>query len=138
MKAFQRALLVCIALALSLETATSAEQDLKLVTRIETAKAKIKRGRVVIQVTAKATTPGLRVSGGRLLRHNEDNRPNKEGLVEYDFLYRAPRNYSGFKLRGVTASRKDSPIPPEVKGVRILAEFNHYDVLFPAPKEKKK
>lgn len=119
------------------ETGMCGRRDSKLVTRIETASVVMKHGRLAIRVAGMATAPGMSAGSGRLVRHNQNHQPNKDGLLEYDLLYNAPADYSGFKLKPVRASLKESSVPPGVQGVRIFAEFNHLDAKPPAPKKKK-
>jgi hypothetical protein len=137
MKKFTRALVVFTAFLLWSPSGVCGDRNSKLVTRIETAAVVMKRGRLVIRVEGKATTPSLVAGGGRLVRHGQDHAPNKEGLLEYDLVFNAPADYSGFKLRPVKATLKESSTPPGVLGVRIFAEYNHLDAMLPAPKQKK-
>jgi hypothetical protein len=110
-----------------------------MITRIEDATV-AKRGRkLVIHVNGMATMPpGLLPRGGQLVRRGE-NQLNKDGLLEYELRCNQPDKYSkyaGEKLSPVKASHTESSVPADVKGVRIFAEYNHWDALLPEPKQK--
>jgi hypothetical protein len=137
MKQIICASLLLLALSATPNLAFCRDRYWKLVTRIETVSV-AKRGRaIVIRVEGKATAPGLSAGPARLVRRDSNPQPNREGLLEYDLNYDAPRDYAGFKLRTVRASLKDSSVPADTKGVRVFAEFNHFDALLPSPKRKK-
>jgi hypothetical protein len=112
-----------------------AEPDSKLVTRIETATAVLKNGKLTVRLDAMApTSPTLLPKGGKLMRRGD--KANKDGLMEYDCYYK-PGGYSGTKLRLIKASLTEH-VPPETKGARIFAELNHVDAVPEPPKKKKK
>jgi hypothetical protein len=130
------AFFVSIALFSTREMGIAAKADSKLVVRIETAKAVRKGGKIVIQVTGMGRTPAIVRGGGQLLHRGQKHEPNKDGLLEYDLNYVPPANYSGDALKPVKASLVESNIPPGVRGVRIYAEFNERDVMFPESQVK--
>ncbi len=119
------------------EIGICAKTESKMVTRIETAAAAMKNRKMVVKVTGMATTGSLLPTSARLLRRGENFQPNKEGLLEYELHFNPPRNYSGFKLAPVKAGLTERSVPDGVKGVRVFAEFNQVDALFPQPKKKK-
>ena len=127
-------LAVLLMLCAAPKIAICADPDLKLVTRIDTATAVIKHGKLAIRVDAMGLTNATLIpKGGKFVRRGE--KQNKEGLIEYD-LYFKPGNYSGTKLRLVKASFTEH-VPPDTKGARIFAELNHVDALPAPPKGKK-
>jgi hypothetical protein len=138
MKAIILVSLVSLALLLTPTTGMCAKRDSKLVTRVESVTAQMKGRKVMLQVAGMATSPALLRVRGHLLSRNGSHDLNKEGLLEYNFYYDAPANYSGDKLTAVRATLKESSVPPGVKGVRIFGEFNDVTRLLAEPKKKKK
>ena len=129
------ALTVFLAFGVASEIGICAEPDSKMVTRIETATAVIKNGKLTVRLDAMAqTSPTLIPKGGKLVRRGE--KANKDGLIEYDCYYK-PGGYSGTKLRLVKASLTEH-VPPDTKGARIFAELNHVDAVPEPPKKKSK
>ena len=133
-RAIVLAFVVLAGICLTPATGLCAEPDSKLVTRIETATAVLKNGKLTLRIDAMApTSPMLIPKGGKLVRRGE--KQNKDGLIEYDCYYK-PGGYSGTKLRLVKASLTEH-VPPDAKGARIFAELNKVDAL-PAPRKGKK
>ena len=118
-------------------TGICAQSETKIATRIDIVGAMLKGNKLTIRVFGMGTTSSRFSQGGKLVRRNPDNQPNKEGLLEYNLVYKAPPNYTGFALKRVSASLKESHVPPGLKGVRIFSEFNHVDEMFPEPQKKK-
>ncbi|MEY2440055.1 MAG: hypothetical protein QOI34_1440 [Verrucomicrobiota bacterium] len=119
------------------ETALCSRAESAIVTRIDTVTVEMKHGKLTIRVAGMARTPSAFGRAGKLRRRNQDLQTNKEGLLEYDLVFNRPQNYSGFTLKPVNASLKESRVPAGVKGVRIFAEFNQVDEMLPEPKKKK-
>ena len=107
-------------------------------TRVEDVTARLKGKKLTIQAHGMASTPSFMGVGAHLLPHNGKHELNKDGLLEYDFYYKSPGNYSGDKLKPVKATLKETSVPPGVKGVRIFGEFNDVTGLLAEPKKKKK
>ena len=106
-------------------------------TRVEDVTARLKGKKLTIQVHGMASTPAFMGVGAHLLPRNGKHELNKDGLLEYDFYYKSPGNYSGDKLKPVKATLKETSVPPGVKGVRVFGEFNDITGLLPEPKKKK-
>ena len=138
MKATVLAFLISPALLLTPSVGTCAKQDSKLMTRVEDVTARLKGKTLTIQAHGMASTPSLMGVGAHLLPRNGKHELNKDGLLEYDFYYKSPGNYSGDKLKPVKATLKETSVPPGVKGVRIFGEFNDVTGLLAEPKKKKK
>jgi len=115
-----------------------AQGDSKLLTRIETVKARLRGRKLTVQAFGMASTPALIGLRAHLSPHNGNHEPNKDGLLEYDFYYKSPGDYSGDRLKPVKATLKEASVPPEVKGVRVFGEFNDMTRLFAEPRKKKK
>lgn len=137
MKATILVSLVSLAFLLTPIVGMCAKRDSKLVTRVEDVQAKMKGRKLVIQASGMGSTPALVGVGGHLSPRKGNHELNKEGLMEYDFYYNGPDNYSGDKLKSVKATLKDSSVPSGVKGVRVFGEFNDVTRLFAEPKKKK-
>ena len=138
MKATVLAFLISPALLLTPSVGTCAKQDSKLMTRVEDVTARLKGKKLTIQAHGMASTPSFMGVGAHLLPHNGKHELNKDGLLEYDFYYKSPGNYSGSRLKPVKATLKETSVPPGVKGVRIFGEFNDMTELLAEPKKKKK
>lgn len=138
MKATALAFLVSLALFLTPTTGTSAQQDSKLMTRVETVTVHLRGRKLTVHAFGMASTPSFIGLGAHLSPHNGSHELNKDGLLEYDFYYKAPANYTGSRLKPVKASLKESSIPLEVKGVRVFGQFNDVTQLLAEPKKKKK
>jgi hypothetical protein len=138
MKATVLAFLISPALLLAPSVGMCAQQDSKLMTRVEDVTARLKGKKLTIQAHGMASTPSFMGVGAHLLPHNGKRELNKDGLLEYDFYYKSPGNYSGDKLKPVKATLKETSVPPGVKGVRVFGEFNDLTGLLPEPKQKKK
>jgi hypothetical protein len=122
-----------LALCWTPDVGICAEPDSKIVTRIETATAKVKNGKLTVRLEAMAPTSATLIpKGGKLVRRGD--KANKDGLIEYECYYK-PGGYSGTKLRLIKASLTEH-VPPETKGARIFAELNHVDAV-PEPSKKK-
>jgi hypothetical protein len=119
-------------------TAICAQSETKIVTRIDLVAAALKGNKLTIRVFGMGTTSSRFSQGGKLVRRNPENQLNKEGLLEYNLVYKAPPNYTGFAMKRVSASLKESHVPAGVKGVRIFSEFNHVDEMLPEQVQKKK
>ena len=127
-----------LALWLTADTGLCAKSESKLVTRIETVTTTLKHQKLVMHVSAMAHTGGtLLPKGGMLVRRSQDFQPNKEGLLEYELRFTPPRGEPGDKLYRVKAALTEHSIPVGIKGVRVFAEFNHMDSIFPEEKKKK-
>jgi hypothetical protein len=137
MKATVLAFLISPALFLTSSVGMCAQQDSKLMTRVEDVTARLKGKTLTIQVHGMASTPALMGVGTHLSPHNGKRELNKDGLLEYDFYYKSSGNYSGDKLKPVKATLKETSVPPGVKGVRVFGEFNDITELLPEPKKKK-
>ena len=112
-----------------------ADPDSKIVTRIETATAKLKNGKLTVHLDAMAPASATLIpKGAKLVRRGD--KANKEGLIEYDCYYK-PGGYSGTKLRLVKGSLTEH-VPPDTKGARIFSELNHVDATPEPPKKKRK
>lgn len=138
MKATILAFLISLSFVLAPETGICAQQDSKIVTRIETVKAQMKGRKLVIHVVGMGRTPALIRGSGQLLRRGPDHKPNSDGLLEYDLHFNPPPNYSGYTLKSVKATLKESSVPAGVTGVRVFGEFNQIDAMLSQKKEKKK
>jgi hypothetical protein len=135
-----KAAIVTLGICLLLSTggmAGSESRGQKLVTRIDTATVARKGRGIAIKAIGMGRTPSVMGRAGRLLRRNPDRGLNKEGLLEYDMVFNAVSNYSGFKLKPVTASYKEKSVPEGTKGVRIFGELSQYDALFPEEVKRK-
>ncbi|MEP6602864.1 MAG: hypothetical protein ABJB69_02840 [Spartobacteria bacterium] len=138
MKAKLFLLIAAALLLLNPESGMCANRELVKVTRIETVKAVMKRGKLFVAVEGMAKAKALIATGGRLLPHSADRQLNKDGLLEYDLVFTPPHKEPEKKLGPVRASLKESHVPAGTKGVRIFAEYNQIDGLIPEPKKKKK
>ena len=114
-----------------------AKPELKKITRIENVTAVMKGRTLFVHADGMAPTSSLLPVGGKLLPHSAEHQPNKDGLLEYDLCFSPPQRNPKDKLKPVKASLKESSVPAGIKGVRIFAEFNQMDRLFPEPKQKK-
>lgn len=137
LKATVFALVISLALFLSPEKGIGARSDTKIVVRIETATAQLKGRSLIVHASGMARTPASVTGGGELLRRNQKQQPNEEGLLEYELHFNPPANYSGDKLKRVKASLKESSVPAGVKGVRVYAQYNEMNAMLPAPTKEK-
>ena len=138
MKAIVLAFLVSVALLLTPTVGRCAEQDSKLMTRVETLTVHLRGRKLTIQAFGMASTPALIGLGAHLSPHNGKHELNQDGLLEYDFYYKSPGNYSGSRLKPVKATLKETSVPPGVKGIRVFGEFNDITQLLAEPKSKKR
>jgi hypothetical protein len=138
MKTTVLAFLISPALLLTPSVGMCAQQDSKLMTRVEVVTARLKGKNLTIQAYGMASTPALIGLGAHLSPHNGKHELNKDGLFEYDFYYKSPGNYSGDRLKPVKATLKETSVPSGVKGVRVFGEFNDITELLAEPKKKKK
>jgi hypothetical protein len=138
MKATVLAFLISLALFLTPTMGLCAQQDSKLMTRIEVVNAHLRGRKITIQAYGMASTPALIGLRAHLSPRNGSHELNKDGLLEYDFYYKSPGKYSGDRLKPVKANLKETSVPPGVKGVRVFGEFNDMTRLFEEPKKKKK
>jgi hypothetical protein len=129
---------VLAVLVVSASLAGAADNQTKLITRIDTVTVAKHGNSLSFKAEGKATTPGMSAGPAKIVRHENASAPDKEGFLEYDMLYDAPRDYTGFKMRTVRASYKERDVPAEVKGVRIFFEFGKYDALIPIKPVKAK
>jgi len=114
----------------------SSSKEQRLATRVDTATV-TRRGRdLVIHVTGVGRTPTAMGRGGWIAPKG-NRTPNKDGLLEYQFLFNSVPGYTGFKLKPLSASYKERSVPAGVRGVRIFTEFNQFDFLLPDQKQKK-
>jgi hypothetical protein len=109
----------------------------KLVTRVDTATVVLKHKALTVVATGMGRTPTPMGRGGKLLRRKTDRPLGKDGLVEYDLVFNAVPNYTGFKLKPIKAKVTDRSVPEGLKGARIFGEFNQYDALLPEPTKRK-
>jgi hypothetical protein len=132
------ALIVSLAFCSIPNPGICAEPESKIVTRVDTATAVMKRGALVIRVEGVATiSKGLFPRGGQLVRRGKTSQPNKEGLLEYELHFNTA-NYSADKLNPVRAALTERSVPTGIKGVRVFAELNQMDAMLLPPKEKRK
>ena len=119
-------------------TLASSAREQQIVTRIDDVVVLRKHKTLEIQALGMGRTPTAMDRGGSLVRRGSGG-PNKEGLLEYDLMFKAVPNYSGFKLKPVKAKLNEHNAPDGVKGVRIFGQYNQMDGLLeqPKPKEKK-
>ena len=109
----------------------------KLVTRVDDAIVKFKHKTLTVTALGMGRTPTPMGRGGKLVRRNADHPVNKDGLVEYDLVFYAVPNYTGFKMKPIKATITDRSVPDGVKGARIFGEYNSFDALLPEPKKSK-
>jgi hypothetical protein len=128
---------ICLVLLGTVEVALSATREQRIVTRVDTVTVVLKHRTLVIAVTGTTRTPTAMGRRGKLLRRNSDRPLDKDGLVEYELVFNAVPNYSGFKMKPIKASLKDRSAPEGVKGVRVFSEYNQVDGLLPEPKKRK-
>jgi hypothetical protein len=107
------------------------------VTRVDTATAVLKGKTLTVAATGMGRTPTPIGRGGKLVRRNADRPLNKDGLVEYDLVFFAVPNYTGFKMKPISAKLADRSVPAGVKGARVYGEYNSYDALLPESKKSK-
>lgn len=127
MKPFLISVLTGTALLLAADTAFSLRSGGTLVPRVDIATVQSKGGKLYIRAVASVPTNSWIRGSGELKKRGE--RPNKDGLMEYEFHYKAPPNYKGDKLSLVRATLTDSSVPPGVKGVLIYSENNEFQAL---------
>lgn len=139
-RCMKRALLsvgICLSILGAATIGTAASREQKMATRVDTATVALKHRALVITVTGMGRTPTAMGRGGKLLRRNTDRPLNKDGLVEYELVFFAVPNYSGFKMKPLKVTLKDRSVPEGVKGVRVFGQYNQVDALIAATKEKK-
>lgn len=117
---------------MSPEAGICARANSKIVIRIETVKAKMSGGNIIIDAVGMVRTGAMIRGGGELVRRNPNHVPNSDGLLEYEFHSEAPGDYKGDKLKSVKATLKESNVPAGVKGVRIYAQYNEKNGMLPA------
>jgi hypothetical protein len=119
-------------------TSASSSREQQIVTRVDDVLAVRKHKTLEIQALGMGRTPSAMDRGGWLVRRGSGG-PNKEGLLEYDLMFKAVPGYTGFKLKPVKAKLNERNAPDGVKGVRIFGQYNQMDGLLPEvkPKEKK-
>jgi hypothetical protein len=128
---------ICLSVSGSAMMTSAASLQQKIVTRVDTAKVMLKHRTLVITATGMGRTPTAMGRGGKLVRRNSDRPLNKDGLVEYELVFFAVPNYSGFKMKPIKATLSDRSVPEGVKGARVFGEYNQVDAMIPAAKEKK-
>ena len=140
MKATFLAFLVFLTVFLVPRSGMCAEQNSKLVTRVETVIVHLRGRKLTIQATGMASTPSFLSFGlgGHLSPRKGNRELNKDGLLEYEFSCKSPGDYKGSRLRPVKASFKESSVPPGIKGVKVFGEFNEVAQLLAEPRNKKK
>jgi hypothetical protein len=130
-----------IALWLIPKTGFAAENgEAKKVTRVEIVIAEKNGQKMVVNVHGMApTSSSLFGNTGELVRRDPENKPNNDGLIEYNLCFVPPeKETKTTKLRAVRASITESSISSEVKGVRIFAEYNEMNGMFAEAKKNKK
>ena len=138
MKAGTRILIICLLVMSSGALALSAQQrQQQIVTRVDTANVTLKHGSLSIRAVGMGRTPSGMGRAGRLIPRGGNRALNKDGLLEYDLVFNGVANYSGFKLKPVSAKLKEHSVPQGVKGVRIFGEFNEVASLLAQPTQKK-
>jgi hypothetical protein len=137
MKRLSITLTICFVVICTGETALCARAESRIATRVDTVTVIAKGRNLLIRVQGMGRTPARLPLSGRLLRRNQEQGLNKEGLLEYDLVFNQPAGYSGFALQRVTAKLKERSVPEGVKGVRVFGEYNHYDGSLPEPKKRK-
>jgi len=128
---------ICLLLAVSSMVSASSSREQQIVTRIDDVLVVRKHKTLEIQALGMGRTPSAMDRGGWLVRRGSGG-PNKEGLLEYDLMFKGVPNYSGFKLKPVKAKLNEHNAPDNVKGVRIFGQFNQMDGLLPEQKPKEK
>lgn len=138
LKATVLALAIFLALFVAPERADCASSNAKIVIRIDSAKAQLRGGTLVVHAVGVVRTGAMIRGGGELRRRNPNNQPNDDGLLEYELHSEAPANYKGDKLKSVKASLKESNVPAGVKGVRIYAQYNEMNAMLPVSTKKER
>jgi hypothetical protein len=128
---------ICVSVLSGIAVTPAATLEQKLVTRVDTATVVLKHKALTINATGMGRTPTPMGRGGKLLRRKSDRPLNKDGLVEYDLVFHAVPNYTGFKLKPIKAKVTDRSVPEGVKGVRVFGEYNQVDALLPVAKTRK-
>ena len=128
---------ICLLLAASSLDLAASSREQQIVTRVDEVVVTRKHKTLAIQAVGMGRTPTAMDRGGWLVRRGSGG-PNKEGLLEYDLMFKAVPNYSGFKLKPVKAKLNEHNASDGVKGVRIFGQFNQMDGLLPQPKAKEK
>lgn len=128
---------ICVLVLGAIPIARAAGLEQKLVTRVDTATVSLKHKALTIDATGMGRTPTPMGRGGKLLRRKSDQPLNKDGLVEYDLVFNAVPNYTGFKLKPIKAKVTDRSVPEGVKGARVFGEYNQVDALLPEAKTRK-
>jgi hypothetical protein len=128
---------ICLFVICTAQVGLSAAREQKLATRVDVVTVLLKHRSLKITATGMGRTPTAMGRGGKLLRRASDRPLNKDGLVEYELVYNAVPNYSGFKMKPIKATLKDRSVPEGVKGVRVFGEYNQVDELLPEPKKRK-
>jgi hypothetical protein len=128
---------ICLLIPSTWVLARGEGRERKLVTRIDLAILTRKGHGLAIKAFGMGRTPSDMGRAGRILRRNPERGLNKDGLLEYDMVFNAVSNYSGFKMKSISASYSERTVPEGTKGVRIFGELNQYDVLLPEVKQKK-
>jgi hypothetical protein len=137
MKRLSTTLTICFVFFCAGETALCGRAESRIATRVDTVTVIAKGRNLLIRVQGMGRTPGHFAQHGRLLRRNQEQGLNKEGLLEYDLMFNPQAGYSGFNLRRVIASITEKSVPQGVKGVRVFGEYNHYDGSLPESKKRK-
>ena len=126
-----------LVLAGSSPALASSSREQQIVTRVDDVLVVRKHKTLVIQALGMGRTPTTMDRGGWLVRRGSGG-PNKEGLLEYDLVFKAVPNYTGFKLKPVKAKLSEQNAPDGIKGVRIFGQFNQMDGLLPELKPAQK
>ncbi|MFL6514119.1 MAG: hypothetical protein ACJ8M1_03765 [Chthoniobacterales bacterium] len=103
---------------------------------MDSATATLSHGSLVIRAEGMGRIPTPLGRGGRLVPRGS-RVLNKDGLLEYELVFSAVPNYTGFKLKPIKGSYREHPVPPGVKGARIFGEFNQFDAHLPEAKKHK-
>src|SRR5947199_10815822 len=115
---------ICLLVLSSGAEAFSASLEQKIVTRVDTVTVAKKGHNLVITATGMGRTPTPMGRGGKLLRRTSDRPVNKDGLVEYDLVFNAVPNYTGFKMKPIKVTLHDRSVPDGARGVRVFGQYN--------------
>src|ERR1700730_15077933 len=131
------ALLIAVLSFSTSEVLFSASREQEIVMRVDTGTVVLKHRTLVIQALGMGKAPTMLGRGGWLVRRGAQAALNKDGLLEYNLMFKGVPNYSGFKLQPIKANLHERSVPGGVKGVRMFGKFNEVDALLPEPKQPK-
>jgi hypothetical protein len=114
-----------------------ASREEQMITRVDTVTVVLKGRTITIQAIGMCRSPSAMNRAGRLVRKGAQPVLNKDGLLEYNFVFNGVPGYTGFKLHPVKANLHERSLPVGVRGVRIFSQFNEADGLLPEKKKSK-